>query len=125
MPAERRKAMGLGFASRIVLAGAMLVVLAACSMAELDAHGAKVAVIDKPYEGCEYVTTGYGRSYFEKNAMNNLRNFMGESGATHMVVTTETQVGGPVLPAGGNSLTIHGVGYRCPPKGVRSDGRKK
>ena len=67
-------------------------------MAQLDARGAKVAVIDKPYEGCEYVATGYGRSFFEENAMNNLRNAAGEAGATHVVVTAETQLGGPIVP---------------------------
>ena len=88
----------------------------ACSMAPLDAGGAKVTLIDKPWEGCDYVTTGYGASFFEEYAMNNLRNVMAEAGATHVVVTAETQVGGPVLPAGGNSLTLRGIGYKCPPK---------
>jgi hypothetical protein len=92
----------------------------ACSMAPLDMGGAKVTVIEKPWEGCEYVTTGYGRSFFEEYAMNNLRNVMGEAGATHVVVTAESQVGGPVIPAGGNSLTLRGIGYKCPPRPAQS-----
>ncbi len=91
----------------------------ACSMAALDAGGAKVTVIDQPYAGCEYVTGAYGRSFFEENAMNNLRNAVASAGATHLVVTAETQLGGPVVPVAGNSLTVRGIGYKCPPKPAR------
>jgi hypothetical protein len=97
----------------------------ACSIAQLDARGAKVAVIDKPYEGCEYVAAGYGRSFFEENAMNNLRNAAGEAGATHVVVTAETQLGGPIVPVAGNSLTVRGIGYKCPQKQAQANGKQK
>jgi hypothetical protein len=94
-------------------------------MAQLDAHGSKVAVIDKPYEGCEYVATAYGRSFFEENATNNLRNAVGEAGATHIVVTAETQLGGPIVPVAGNSLTVRGIGYKCPQKQAQANGKQK
>src|SRR5262245_65962758 len=74
----------------------VILVSGACSMAPLDQGGAKIVVIDRPYEACEYVATAYGRSFFEENAMNNLRNKVAEAGATHLVVTAETRVGGPI-----------------------------
>ena len=95
----------------------------ACSMAPLDQGGAKIVVIDRPYEACEYVATAYGRSFFEENAMNNLRNKVAEAGATHLVVTAETRVGGPILPSAGDSLTVRGIGYRCPEK--QAEGRQR
>ena len=97
----------------------------ACSMAPLDQGGAKIVVIDSPYEACEYVATAYGRSFFEENAMNNLRNKVAEAGATHLVVTAETRVGGPILPSAGDSLTVRGIGYRCPEKQVQAEGRQR
>ena len=95
----------------------------ACSMAPLDQGGAKIVVIDRPYETCEYVATAYGRSFFEENAMNNLRNKVAEAGATHLVVTAETRVAGPILPSAGDSLTVRGIGYRCPEK--QAEGRPR
>ena len=95
----------------------------ACSMAPLDQGGAKIVVIDRPYEACEYVATAYGRSFFEENAMNNLRNKVAEAGATHLVVTAETRVAGPLLPSAGDSLTVRGIGYRCPEK--QAEGRQR
>jgi len=92
-------------------------------MAPLDQGGAKIVVIDRPYEACEYVATAYGRSFFEENAMNNLRNKVAEAGATHLVVTAETRVGGPILPSTGDSLTVRGIGYRCPEKQAQAEGR--
>jgi hypothetical protein len=100
-------------------------VAGACSMASLDQGGAKIVVIDRPYEACEYVATAYGRSFFEENAMNNLRNKVAEAGATHLVVTAETQVGGPILPIAGDSLTVRGIGYRCPEKQAQAEGRRR
>ena len=97
----------------------------ACSMAPLDQGGAKIVVIDRPYEACEYVATVYGRSFFEENAMNSLRNKAAEAGATHLVVTAETRVGGPILPSAGDSLTVRGIGYRCPEKQVQAEGRQR
>lgn len=97
----------------------------ACSMAPLDQGGAKIVVIDRPYEACEYVATAYGRSYFEENAMNNLRNKVAEAGATHLVVTAETRVGGPILPTAGDSLTVRGIGYKCPEKQAQSERRQR
>ena len=97
----------------------------ACSMAQLDRGGAKIVVIDKPYEACEYMATAYGRSFFEENAMNNLRNKLAEAGATHLVLTAETQVTGPILPVTGDSLTVRGIGYRCPEKRAQAEGRQK
>ena len=97
----------------------------ACSMAPLDQGGAKIVVIDRPYEACEYVATAYGRSFFEENAMNNLRNKLAEAGATHLVLTAETQVTGPILPVAGDSLTVRGIGYRCPEKRAQAEGRQK
>jgi hypothetical protein len=97
----------------------------ACSMAQLDRGGAKIVVIDKPYETCEYVATAYGRSFFEENAMNNLRNKVAEAGATHLVLTAETQVTGLILPVAGDSLTVRGIGYRCPEKRAQAEGRQK
>jgi hypothetical protein len=109
----------------ILAVGLMASGVGACSMAQLDDRGSKVVVIDKPYEGCEYVSTAYGRSFFEENALNNLRDQVGADGATHLVLTAETQVGGPVLPASGNSLTAHGIGYRCPATLVQAGPRRK
>lgn len=83
--------------------------LGACSMAPLDKLGHQVVVLEKPYAGCKYVTTVYGRSYFEEYALNNVRNRVGLRGGTHVVITAKTR-----LNAGGNSLTLHGLGYRCP-----------
>jgi hypothetical protein len=100
-------------------------VAGACSMAPLDQGGAKIVVIDRPYEACEYVATAYGRSFFEENAMNNLRNKVAEAGATHLVVTAETRVGGPILPTAGDSLTVRGIGYRCTEKQAQAEGRRR
>ena len=100
-------------------------VAGACSMAPLDPGSAKIVVIDKPYEACEHVATAYGRSFFEENAMNNLRNKVAEAGATHLVLTAETQVTGPILPVAGDSLTVRGIGYRCPEKQAQAEGRQR
>ena len=52
----------------------------------------------------------YARDY----ALNNLRNQVGANGATHVVVTDETQLMQGIFPVGGNSLTLTGLGYKCP-----------
>jgi len=90
--------------------------LAACvgSLAELDERGRNVAVIPAPMPGCIFVSTSYGRGYFRDYALNNLRNQAGSNGASHVVITDETQLVQGFLPVGGNSLTIQGIGYKCP-----------
>jgi len=88
--------------------------LGACSMAPLDKLGHQVAVIDKPYAGCEYVTTVYSHSFLEETALNNMRNRVGLRGGTHVVITAKIQPGGSILPTPGISQTLHGIGYRCP-----------
>jgi len=89
--------------------------LSACSMPPLDAAGSRVAVVDKPPAGCQYVTTAYGRSFTHEYALNNLRNQVGSSGATHVVITDSSQLMQGPLPVGGNSLTLNGIAYRCAP----------
>src|SRR5262245_32273409 len=103
-------------AVRLIAAVAMTTALAACvgSLAELDERGRNVAVIPAPLPGCTYVSSSYGRRYFQEYALNNLRNQVGSSGATHVVITDATQLMQGFLPVGGNSLTIHGIGYKCP-----------
>lgn len=49
----------------------------------LDASGSRVAVVDKPPPGCQYVTTAYGRSFMHEYALNNLRNQVGSSCRDH------------------------------------------
>ena len=39
----------------------------------------------------------------------------GRNGGTHVVITDETRLMQGLLPVGGNSLTLNGLGYRCPP----------
>ena len=97
----------------ISVSAAML--LAACgSLAELDERGRAVTVIPQPLPGCVFVSSSYGRSHAREYALNNLRNQVGSSGATHVVVTDETQLMQGFLPVGGNSLTLTGLGYKCP-----------
>ena len=88
--------------------------LGACSMASLDKLGHRVTVIEKPYAGCEYVTTVYSRSNFEESALNNMRNRVGLRGGTHVVITAKTQFGRSLVTLPGTSQTLHGIGYRCP-----------
>ena len=92
--------------------------LAACgSLAELDDRGRAVTVIPTPLPGCVFVSSSYGRSHAREYALNNLRNQAGADGATHVVVTDETQLKQGFLPVLGNSLTLTGLGYKCPPAG--------
>jgi hypothetical protein len=94
------------------------VMLAACgSLAELDERGRTVAVIPAPLPGCVFVSSSYGRSHAREYALNNLRNHVGANGATHVVITDETQLMQGFLPVGGNSLTLTGLGYKCPAAG--------
>jgi hypothetical protein len=90
--------------------------LAACagSLAELDERGRAVTVIPAPLPGCVFVSSSYGRSHAREYALNNLRNHVGANGATHVVITDETQLMQGLLPVGGNSLTLNGLGYKCP-----------
>jgi hypothetical protein len=91
------------------------VMLAACgSLAELDERGRAVTVIPQPLPGCVFVSSSYGRSHAREYALNNLRNQAGANGATHVVVTDETQLMQGIFPVGGNSLTVTGLGYKCP-----------
>jgi hypothetical protein len=67
-----------------------------------------------PPPACTYVSSSYGRGYFQEYALNNLSKQVDSNGATHVVVTDATQLMQGFLPVGGNSLTIHGIGYKCP-----------
>ena len=95
------------------------------SLAELDERGRAVAVIPAPIPGCTHVGSSYGRGYFREYALNNLRNQVGSHGATHVVITNETQLMQGFVPVGGNSLTIQGIGYNCPVPGVPPDAKPK
>ena len=95
------------------------------SLAELDERGRAVTVIPAPLPGCTHVSTSYGRGYFREYALNNLRNQVGSNGATHVVITNETQLVQGFVPVGGNSLTIQGIGYKCPAPGVPPDAKPK
>src|SRR5262245_21334324 len=97
-----------------VSAGAAVMLAACGSLAELDERGRAVAVVPAPLQGCVFVSSSYGRSHAREYALNNLRNQVGASGATHVVVTDETQIMQGFLPVGGNSLTLTGIGYKCP-----------
>jgi len=97
-----------------VSAGAAVMLAACGSLAELDDRGRAVAVVPAPLPGCVFVNSSYGRSHAREYALNNLRNQVGASGATHVVVTDETQLMQGFLPVGGNSLTLTGLGYKCP-----------
>ena len=96
------------------LAGAATMLAACGSLAELDERGRAVTVIPAPLPGCVFVTSSYGRSHARDYALNNLRNHVGANGATHVVITDETQLMQGLLPVGGNSLTLTGLGYKCP-----------
>ena len=132
MPAEgqasraREGAPAKRAASLVVLA-AGAATLSACvgSLAELDERGRAVAVIPAPIPGCTHVGSSYGRGYFREYALNNLRNQVGSHGATHVVITNETQLMQGFVPVGGNSLTIQGIGYNCPVPGVPPDAKPK
>jgi hypothetical protein len=97
-----------------VLTGATVMLAACGSLAELDEHGRAVTVVPTPLPGCVFVSSSYGRSHAREYALNNLRNHVGANGATHVVITDETQLMQGFLPVGGNSLTLTGLGYKCP-----------
>jgi hypothetical protein len=100
------------------LAGATMMLAGCGSLAELDDRGRAVTVIPAPLPGCIFVSSSYGRSHAREYALNNLRNQVGANGATHVVVTDETQLMQGFLPVGGNSLTLTGLGYKCPTVGA-------
>lgn len=128
MPAERKASRGRQGAQGATAkrATALLVLatgagaLAACvgSLAELDEGGRNVTVIASPMPGCTYLSTSYGRGYFREYALNNLRNQVASNGATHVVITDETQLMQGFIPVGGNSLTVQGMGYKCASPGA-------
>ena len=99
------------------LAGVTMMLAGCGSLADLDERGRAVTVIPQPLPGCVFVSSSYGRSHAREYALNNLRNQVGSSGATHVVVTDETQLMQGFLPVGGNSLTLTGLGYKCPAAG--------
>src|SRR5262245_59879044 len=96
------------------LAVAILMLAACGSLADLDERGRAVTVVPAPLPGCVFVSSSYGRSHAREYALNNLRNQVGAHGATHVVVTDESQLMQGFLPVGGNSLTLTGLGYKCP-----------
>ena len=105
------------------LAGATMVLAGCGSLADLDERGRAVTVIPAPLPGCVFVSSSYGRSHAREYALNNLRNQAGSDGATHVVVTDETQLMQGFFPVLGNSLTLTGLGYKCPPAGSASTRR--
>src|SRR5215468_8922728 len=105
------------------LAGATMVLAGCGSLADLDERGRAVTVIPAPLPGCVFVSSSYGRSHAREYALNNLRNQVGANGATHVVVTDETQLMQGFFPVLGNSLTLTGLGYKCPPAGSASTRR--
>ena len=87
------------------------------STAALNDKGSAVQMVKQPSENCEYLGTFYGRSHAQEYALNNLRNIVGENGGTHVALTNAEQLMQGTLikiPVGGNSLTVSGIGYRCP-----------
>lgn len=114
-------------AASLVALAAGAATLSAClgSLAELDERGRAVTVIPAPMPGCAHVSSSYGRGYFREYALNNLRNSVGAKGATHVVITDETQLMQGFVPVGGNSLTIQGIGYKCPARGDSPDAKPK
>jgi len=115
MRADRKTVLRMCAAGGLACATAML---AACgSIADLDERGRTVTVVPAPLPGCVFVSSSYGRSHAREYALNNLRNQVGANGATHVVVTDEAQLMQGFLPVGGNSLTLTGLGYKCPAVG--------
>ena len=113
---RRRQRAVIKRAPGLLALAAVATTLAACvgSLTALDDRGRGVAVIAAPMPGCTFVAGSAGHGYFREYALNELRNRVGAGGASHLVVTDETQMMQGFLPVGGDSLTIKGIGYRCP-----------
>lgn len=91
----------------------ILAALSGCSLAKLNAYGAKVHVVEAPPQNCEHTGVFYGAGPTETIAMNNLRNVTGEQGSTHVVLSGGTVAMNGIIPAGGNSTRIRGLAYKC------------
>jgi hypothetical protein len=123
VPRAREGAPATRVASLVALA-AGAATLAAC-VGSLAERGRAVTVIPTPMPSCTFVSTSYGRGFFAEYALNNLRNQVGANGATHVVITDETQLMQGFVPVGGNSLTIRGIGYKCPTPGAPPNAKPK